>query len=221
MQAIWGGYVASGGASRRRDSRWRGGRRRRSGRCYSRLGRGYRRRCAGCVRRFCLAAGRRLTTARGFRALAIPEIGHIPARPFQLKTGGSDLLLKMRLATRGAIGQHGIGNFLQHVFGKSAGLAAVGVYRHGGGISQRGARWGEARDYRLRTPKASALQKAQPDQHGHAKGANCKADGHVDHRLQKPVGAPLFGQQMVQELLRLRIGLDPRTALQVRVQKPR
>jgi len=185
MQAIWGGYVASGGASRRRDSRWRGGRRRRSGRRSSRLGRGYRRRCAGCVCRLCLAAGRRLTTARGFRALAIPEIGHIPARPFQLKTGGSDLLLKMRLATRGAIGQHGIGNFLQHVFGKSAGLAAVGVYGHGGSVSWRGAPGaGEAADYRWRLAPAPGLEHVQPDHKTHAQSPDHKADGHVNQCLQ-------------------------------------
>lgn len=86
----------------------------------------------------CLAARGGFSATRRLGAVPIPEIGHIPARTFELKTSGSDLLLKLRLATRWAIGQHRIGNLLQHVFGKSTGLAAIGVYGHSGNISQRG-----------------------------------------------------------------------------------
>ena len=88
--------------------------------------------------RLCLAARSGFSATRRLGAAPISEVGYIPARTFELKSCCSDLLLKLRLATRWAIGQHRIGNLLQHVLGKSTGLAAIGVYRHSGDISQRG-----------------------------------------------------------------------------------
>src|SRR5882724_6766560 len=58
------------------------------------------------------------------------KIGHVPARAFELKAGGRDLLLEGRGPARGADVQHGIGDLLQHILRVAAGRASVGIDRH-------------------------------------------------------------------------------------------
>ena len=63
--------------------------------------------------------------------LATTEVGRVPARTLQLETGRGELLGIGRRTAGRAGAQHGIGNLLQHVLPVSAGLAFVGVDRHG------------------------------------------------------------------------------------------
>ena len=101
-------------ATAARQSRARGlGRRRRGlGRC----GAGSRR-CAG-------------DTATAF------EIGRIPARALELETRCAELFAELGRTAGRAIGQGGVGDFLQNILGMSAGLTLVGVNGHEEGSFQ-------------------------------------------------------------------------------------
>ena len=66
----------------------------------------------------------------GGRRGAAAEIGGVPAGSLELEAGGGDLLLETWLAARQAYCQHRVGYLLQHILGKTAFIAAVGVNRH-------------------------------------------------------------------------------------------
>ena len=117
-----GGRCAAGRRCRSRG--WRG--RRHSGR--NSCGRSSR---VTLARSCGLAAGSRLSSRRSI-VVATAKIGHIPARALELKARCRQLLGERGSAAGGAHGQ-GIGrHFLQHILGVAAGVAFVGVNRHGG-----------------------------------------------------------------------------------------
>jgi len=63
-------------------------------------------------------------------ARATFEVGGVPARAFELKARGGELLGKRGFAAFGAVGQWRICNFLQDVLGMAAGTTFVGVNWH-------------------------------------------------------------------------------------------
>src|SRR5574343_111970 len=96
---------------------------------------------AAASRRGGIAAGRRALTRRGGggrraarTAGAATEIGGVPARALELEAGSGQLLGKRGLAAGRAVGQRGVGDFLQNVLGMATGLTLVGVNGHGGRV---------------------------------------------------------------------------------------
>src|SRR5690606_20469484 len=63
-------------------------------------------------------------------AVAIAEVGHIPARTLQLKTGGSHLLCIGAFPAFGANRQDRVGHLLQDILGMATGAAFVSINRH-------------------------------------------------------------------------------------------
>lgn len=74
--------------------------------------------------------GRGAGGARCRTATAIAEIGHIPARAFELKARRGQLFFEGIGTTRRALRQRVGRNFLQNVLGVAAGLAFVSVDGH-------------------------------------------------------------------------------------------
>ena len=128
------GCCAGGGCSRRGRSRSRRRRRGSTGRR-----RRWRSRCVCLARIFGGFAGGRIATGirTALLVIAAPKIGHIPARSLELKACCRQLLGERGSAAGRAHGQ-GVGrHFLQHILGMAAGVAFVGVDRHGGYLGAR------------------------------------------------------------------------------------
>ena len=64
------------------------------------------------------------------------EIGRVPTRTLELEAGGAELFAELGRTTGRAIGQGGVGDFLQNILGMSAGLTLVGVNGHEEGSFQ-------------------------------------------------------------------------------------
>src|SRR5262245_53205311 len=76
-----------------------------------------------------LGPGRRTRRRLG---LGVLEVGLVPARALELEAGRGQRLGVARLAALRAIGERGVGHFLQMVLGETTGRAAVFVDRHDG-----------------------------------------------------------------------------------------
>lgn len=92
--------------------------------------------CSGCCgdrRRRRRTGGRcwlRSSSRCHRRPCATTKISHIPACSFELKAGRSHLFFECVFLTRRTIRQRWVGHFLQHIFGKTTGFAAIRVNRH-------------------------------------------------------------------------------------------
>lgn len=103
-----------------------------------RRGNGCRRGCRWCGNRACCIGGRRFSGRTGRRGrprggciFVTAEICHIPAGALELKAGGGHLFFELRFSAARAIGKGVVRHLLEHVLGKSASVAFVGVNRHG------------------------------------------------------------------------------------------